>query len=232
MRDRPENFDEAELRRSLYEWGIEAVSLAYAPVGFGDHHWTAVDSRGRNSFVTVADLAHKGHCGDGPEAAFTGLHRAMDTAWALRDQEALDFVVAPLRTADGETLRRVDGRHAVSVFPFVDATSGNFGQTLTPHERGLVVDMLAELHHSRSPASTPVLQPDLSTRVPLLKALEELDRPWRGGPFAEPARALVADHASGIRERLEEFDRRVEEVTRSGHEPRRHPQGSGGVSRE
>jgi len=219
MKDRPEGLDEPRLRRALDAWGIDAVSLAYAPVGFGDYHWTAVDGRERQWFVTVADLAHKRHCGDGPEAAFRGLRRAMDTAWALHHQGELDFVVAPLPTADGETVHRLGARHALSVFPFVDGTPGRFGQTLRPQERGLVVDMLAELHRRTPPASAPVLQPDLSARVRLEEALEELDRPWQGGPFAEPARVLMSGCASGFRRRLDEFDRRVGEVSRRCEEP-------------
>src|SRR6266536_1277699 len=219
MKDRPEGLDEPRLRRALDAWGIDAVSLAYAPVGFGDYHWTAVDGRERQWFVTVADLAHKRHCGDGPEAAFGGLRRAMDTAWALRHQGELGFVVAPLPTADGETVRRLGARHALSVFPFVDGTPGRFGQTLTPAERGPVVDLLAELHRRTPPASAPVLQPDLPARVRLEEALEELDRPWQGGPFAEPARVLVSECASGFRRRLDEFDRRVGEVSRRCEEP-------------
>ncbi len=197
MQDRPEGLDEPRLRHALDKWGIDAVSLAYAPVGFGDYHWTAVDGRERQWFVTVADLAHKPHCGDGPEAAFGGLRRAMDTAWALQHQGGLGFVVAPLRTADGETVRRLGARHALSVFPFVDGAPGRSGQALTPQERGLVVDMLAELHRSTPPASAPVPRPDLSARARLEEALEELGRPWQGGPFAEPARALVSDCAAG-----------------------------------
>lgn len=219
VKDRPEGIDEHGLRHALGGWGIDAVSLAYAPVGFGDHHWTAVDAGGRRWFVTVADLAHKSHCGDGPEAAFHGLRRAMDTAWTLRDQEELDFVVAPLRTAGGDTVRRLGASHALSVFPFMDGAPGGFGQTLTPQERGMVVDMLAALHRSAPPASAPLLRPDLSVRSRLEKALDELGRPWEGGPFAEPARALLSGCASGFRRRLEEFDRRVAEVGRRCEDP-------------
>jgi spectinomycin phosphotransferase len=45
MKDQPEGFDASELTRALTAWEIDAVSLTYAPVGFGDHHWTAADAR-------------------------------------------------------------------------------------------------------------------------------------------------------------------------------------------
>ncbi|MEU8266150.1 hypothetical protein AB0B89_03205 [Sphaerisporangium sp. NPDC049002] len=181
------------MRRALCAWDVDAVSLAYAPVGFGDYHWTALDARGWRWFVTVADLTRKVQYGAGVADAWDGLGRAMDTAFDLRNHGKLDFVVAPLRTAAGETLRRLGSRYAVSVFPFVDGAPGDFGQALSSDERGLVLDMLAALHRAAPPASAPALLPDLSTRATLETGLDELGRPWHGGPFAERARALVSD---------------------------------------
>ncbi|MFF2848020.1 phosphotransferase [Streptomyces sp. NPDC058001] len=205
MKDQPADIDESALRRALTAWKIDAASLTYAPVGFGDHHWTAVDTGGRPWFVTVADLAYKPHCGTGTRAAYGGLRRAMDTAASLR--EDLGFVVAPERTPDGGTVLRLDERYAVSVFPFLDATSGEFGQVLDAEERGRVLDLLAELHRAAPPASVSVLAPELPSRAALEAALGELDRPWSGGPYAESARALVTEHAVGFRHRLAAFDR-------------------------
>ncbi|MFJ6571835.1 phosphotransferase [Streptomyces sp. NPDC091292] len=205
MKDQPTDVDESALRRALTAWKIDTVSLTHAPVGFGDHHWTAVDARERRWFVTVADLAHKPHCGTGARAAYEGLRRAMDTAASLR--EDLDFVVAPERTPEGRTVLRLDERYAVSVFPFLDATAGEFGQPLDTGERGRVLDLLAALHRAAPPASVPLLAPELPSRATLEAALGALDRPWSGGPYAESARALVTEHAVGFRRRLDEFDR-------------------------
>ncbi|MFD1535717.1 phosphotransferase family protein, partial [Nonomuraea guangzhouensis] len=44
-------------------------------------------------------------------------------------------------------------------------------------------------------------------------ALQAAGGVWQGGPYAEPARALVAEHAGRLRERLDEFDRRADEVS-------------------
>ncbi|MER6170363.1 phosphotransferase [Streptosporangium sp. NPDC001681] len=216
MRDRPEDVDEGELSRVLGKWGIGAASLAYAPVGFGDHHWIAAGDRGRKWFVTVADLELKN--GQGSQAALRGLRKAMDTAATLRDQEKLDFVVAPLRAADGETVHLLGPRYALSVFPFVEGVAGDFDQPLTPQERGAVLDLLAELHQQTPPASTPVLHAELSMRGLLEKALEGVIS-WAGGPFAEPARTLVSGRAPGLRQRLEEFDRLVKELKESHRAP-------------
>lgn len=190
--------DDVDPRPALRAWGMAPVAVEYLPVGFGDHHWTVTDERERRWFVTVADLATKSHNGVGVTAARDGLRRAMDTAAALRH---LDFVLAPA----GEPLVPLDDRYAVSVFPFVDGVSGQFGDP--PAEVG---DLLATLHRQPPPPSTPLADPALPGRAGLERAVAEVDRPWTGGPFAEPARELLARHRTGLRRRLDEFDRLVD----------------------
>jgi spectinomycin phosphotransferase len=216
MRARPEDLDEERLRRALDEWGIVATSLAYAPVGFGDHHWIAADDTGRKWFVTVADLNLKG--APDPQTALRELRRAMDTAAALREDEHLDFVVAPLRSAGRETVLRLGPRYALSVFPFVDGETGDFDRPQTPHERRAVVDLLAELHHQVAPASAPVLDLRLPMRDLLDEALDGAVS-WATGPFAEPARTLLFAHTTAVRRRLKEFDRLVHDLRTSGGAP-------------
>lgn len=166
MRQRPEGVGEEELGGALRAWGIDVASWTYEPVGFGDHHWTAADARGRRWFVTVADLTHKQHCGADAESAFEGLSRAMDTALALRERAGRDFVVAPLPAAGGGTVRRIGARYGVSVFPYVDGVAGHFGDRLDACGRGALLDTLAVLHRtpprppsrahdSRSPGAAP-----------------------------------------------------------------------------
>ncbi|MCX4969607.1 aminoglycoside phosphotransferase family protein [Streptomyces sp. NBC_00654] len=103
MKDQPTDLDVSALADTLAAWAVAPASLTYTPVGFGDHHWTALDADGRRWFVTVADLAHKPYCGEGVEAAWEGLRRAMDTAASLSAEAGLDFVVAPLRTSGAGT---------------------------------------------------------------------------------------------------------------------------------
>ncbi|MEV4107985.1 aminoglycoside phosphotransferase family protein [Nonomuraea sp. NPDC049695] len=195
MRDRPDSFDEGLLGPALGAWGIEAGALDYAPVGFGDYHWVA-DGRW---FITVADVRRR---------SFDGLRLAMDTAAALREEAGLDFVVAPLRAADGTTLLRLDRhRWAMSVFPFADGASGEFGQERTAEDRAAVIDLLAALHATPPPLSTPSRPLELSDRAGLEQALQEPGLPWLGGPYAEPARELIAEHAGALRRKLSEFDR-------------------------
>jgi spectinomycin phosphotransferase len=208
MRARPSDLDEERLLRALSAWGVGATSLEYAPVGFGDHHWIAVGDTGEKWFVTVADLELKGS--PDPHAALRSLRGAMDTAAALRDEGHVDFVVAPLRTAGGETVRPLGPRYAVSVFPFVDGFAGDFDRPWTARDRDAVLDLLAELHRQAPPASVPVLDLGLPMRGLLESALDGAIR-WEHGPFASPARALLSGHAPAIRRGLEEFDRLVED---------------------
>ncbi|TMR11200.1 aminoglycoside phosphotransferase family protein [Nonomuraea turkmeniaca] len=179
----------------MREWGIDAVALDYAPVGFGDYHWVA-DGRW---FITVADVRR---------GSYEGLQHALETAAVLREQAGLAFVVAPLRAADGTTLRRLDRhRYVMSVFPYLDGAGGDFGDEPSPEERGQVIDLLAELHRTPPPFSTPARPVELAGRAWLEDAIRETNRQWLGGPYAEPARGLIADHAGTLRRCLEELDR-------------------------
>ncbi len=210
MRDRPEEVTERELRLALADgWGIRAESLEYRPVGGGSYHWVAAGSW----FVTVDDLDQKAWLGRRRPAVLAGLRTAMDTAAALRGDAALGFVVPPVPARDGRTVHPLGARYAVAVFPFLDGTTGRFGDPGSPRERAELVHMLAALHRS-TPAvrRPPRAWIDLARRGDLDAALRELDQPWPGAPFAEPARALLAGTAGPIRRLLETFDRQAADV--------------------
>lgn len=211
MKDRPTDIDESVLAPTLGAWGIEPVTLTHAPVGFGDHHWVAAGAEGRRTFVTVADLAHKPHCGRDAAEAWTGLSRAMDTAAtlesALGDALGEAALVAPLRTGDGETLLRLTDRYAVSVFPYVDAPTGHFGLVLDPGARRSLVERLAQLHSTQAPLTTPVHQPGLPGRSVIEEALTD-PRRFRAesGPYAQRCQALLTTNYAALRAVLEHFD--------------------------
>ncbi|MFD7126279.1 MULTISPECIES: phosphotransferase [Streptomyces] len=207
MKDRPTDIDEAVLASALGAWGVEPVTLTHAPVGFGDHHWVAADAEDRRTFVTVADLAHKPHCGRDAAEAWTGLSRAMDTAATLESALGEAALVAPLRTGDGETLLRLTDRYAVSVFPYVDAPTGRFGQVLDPGARRLVVERLAQLHSTQRPLMTPTHQPGLPGRPVIEGALTD-SRRFRAesGPYAQRCQALLTTNYAALRAALEHFD--------------------------
>jgi spectinomycin phosphotransferase len=209
MRARPKDLDDDRLLRALGSWGVGATSVAYAPVGFGDHHWIAADDSGPRWFVTVTDLVLKN--GRDADSELRSLRGAMETAAALGD---LDFVVAPLRGADGRFVRRFGARYALSVFPYLDGVVDDFDRSWTAAERADVIDLIASLHRQVPPASAPVLDLGLSMPDRLQSALEGTLR-WSNGPFAEPARTLLSSHAAAILRQAKEFDRLVEDVRRS-----------------
>jgi spectinomycin phosphotransferase len=219
VRALPEEFDAGALIMCLADgWDFDASTIEYAPVGFGSYHWAVTDAAGTRAFVTVDDLDRKPWLGDRRDAAFDGLARSFRTAVALRDA-GLGFVVAPILTRGGEAIHRIGPRYSIAAFPFVDGRAREFGEYETDDERVAVADLLAELH-----LATPAVE-SIARRIDLLlpgrkdleSALREVDRPWSGGPYAEPARQALARHASDVAELLALFDRLARDVAdRSG----------------
>ena len=221
MRDRPAGVTGTDLVHALADgWGIRATALRYAPVGGGSYHWVVRDDQGERQFVTVDDLDDKGWLGRSRPAVFAGLRAAMDAAVTLRREAALGFIVAPVPALDGQALRPLGARHAVAVFPFLRGVAGRFGEVFSAPDRDELMVMLAALHRvdPKNPQNPKNPKNPVAVRLPrcefglpwrgdLEAALRELGRPWRGGPFAEPARALLAGAAGQLRRRLETLDR-------------------------
>jgi spectinomycin phosphotransferase len=212
----PEDLDRAELRALLERhWGLGGAQLAYMPVGFGSHHWRAVDSDGVWWFVTADDLQAGFQAGQDTNAAFAALDRAYRTASWLRDEAELEFVVAPLRDAEGIVIRRLSDRYAVTVLPFVVGESSAWGPYESADDRRDLGRILGRLHAATEhlPAELP-RRDDLSVpaRAALVEALEDLDRPWASGPYAEPVRLLLQANSGDLGRRLHEYDELAAQV--------------------
>jgi spectinomycin phosphotransferase len=214
MKAFPEEFDQNEMLRSLADgWGLKVTAVEYAGVGFGSYHWIVDEADGLRYFVTVDDLNHKSWLGDTRNDVFDGLRGAFDTALALNRQARLGFVVAPLPTIEGETVRRVGRRHSVALFPYIQGRSFRFGDEPSFTDRAEVLDLLVELHGaSPTLCSAPRRGIGLPGRDGFEQALMQLDSKWSGGPFAEPARDWLASHAVDLRRLLDKFDRLAEGV--------------------
>lgn len=206
----PRDLDRAELETLLERhWDLRDPQLEYLPVGFGSHHWRAVDSGGVLRFVTVDDLKAGFQAGPGTDGAFAALSRAFRTAAALRDDAELDFVVAPLFDDEGAVIRRVSDRYALTVSPFVEGESSRSGAYESGAERRLMGGLVGRLHAATGHVPAHLPRTDdfaLPSRAELSKALANLDQPWDSGPFAEPARELLRAGAADVRRRLLEYD--------------------------
>jgi spectinomycin phosphotransferase len=213
MRGVFEDGDETDVARALVDgWGFDVSALEYTAVGAGSYHWLATAVDGTRGFVTVDDLDGKLWLGDTRESVADGLERAFATARALHE-DGLAFVAAPIPARGGETVRRLGARHTVALFPFVDGEAGEWGEH-DAAERAAVLDLLARLHASTPAVATTA--PEIGLEIKgchhIERALRELDRPWAGGPFSEPARQGLERHASRIAELLALADRLAADV--------------------
>jgi len=215
VRDRPAGLGDRDLSDALADgWQIDIAAVQYAPVGGGSYHWIVRDRAGRQWFATVDDLNQKRWLGDTRDAVAEGLANAMKIAVALRYEQRLPFVLAPLPARNGAAVLRLGCDHAVAVFPYLHGVAGRFGEELPAGERKHVADMLAALHRAvPSGVHVPPHRVELAQRHDLETALAQLDRPWAGGPLSEPARALVNAQAEQLRHMLARFDRLAERVT-------------------
>jgi spectinomycin phosphotransferase len=206
----PRDLDRRELEQVLeLRWGLHDVGLDYLPVGFGSHHWRAVDSDGQRRFVTVDDLQAGFQAGPDADAAFTALERAYRTAAALREQAGLEFIVAPLVDGEGAVIYRLTDRYALTVSPFVEGESTAYGRYESADDRRRMATVVGRLH-----AATELVPPGLPrqddfalpSRGALEDALTDHSRKWTTGPFAEPTRELLAAGAATVERRLAEYD--------------------------
>jgi spectinomycin phosphotransferase len=217
MRDVPSGIETSVVVDALADgWGFDADTIEYAPVVAGSYHWVAADAAGKRRFVTVDDLDQKRWLGDTRDMACEALGRAFDTAIALR-RSGLEFVVRPIPTSHGESLRRIGQRHTLALFPFVDGRAGRWGP-YEPDDREAVVSMLAELHRATPLVATVVRSVglELAGRSRLEAALRELNERWSGGPLSEPARQAFSIHAADMAEFLSLADRLAAGVERRG----------------
>jgi spectinomycin phosphotransferase len=222
VRTRPFDLDEADVVSAVAEgWTGRAHAAVYVAEGGGSHHWKLTDRQDRSLFVTVDDLDDKDWMADSRDAVFDGLGCALGSAASLRDDAKLDFVVAPIPSIDGEVLRRLGSRYALSVYPFLVGQSYPFGPHADPDRRRDVLDMVIQLHGATATVAhdAPRREPSFGGRRELEDALRDPDGPWDAGPFADAARVLVARHASELSEVARGFHRLVEATSPTRSEP-------------
>jgi spectinomycin phosphotransferase len=188
-------------------WGLRPASLTYQAVGFGSHHWLAVDSCGLKLFATVDDLSEKLRDDtDTTTAVFGRLDQAFESALSLRCDASLDFVVAPLPGSGGRVLRRLTDRYSLVVHPYLAACqSGQDGEFESSDDRHAVLAMLVRLHSAQA-TRPPVDNFQIPGRAALLAAMRSTGEPWQAGPYGTRSRDLLARHAADLGALLAAFD--------------------------
>lgn len=175
--------------------------MAYAPVGFGSHHWVA-SSGDECRFVTVDDLR-----GSDLDERLGSLRRAMRVASLMSTR--VDQVVAPQPARDGRIVQFIAPGWGVTVFemhdvPRLDGWSGA--------KRGQAVELLARVHSHTGLASGVADEEQfaLPGRDAVRSALETLGGPtdlWMTGPYAMPTRQLLTRDADVLLAALAWHDR-------------------------
>ena len=209
MRERPVDIRDSDVAAALArQWALTVQDMSYLPVGFGGYHWRAADQTGSRWFVTVSDLA---------SPWVPDLPGAMQTAAWLATQAGLRFVVAPVPTRAGQVVGSLDSRHALTLFPYLDATSGHFEDPIDDGDRPAIIDMLARLHTAVPTGIQVPTQPlKLANRQAIDQALASLGVPWTGGPYAEPGRDLLARYERPLRQAFARFDGLLDRVRGAG----------------
>jgi spectinomycin phosphotransferase len=155
----------------------------------------------------VDDLLDKPWLGGDADSAFRGLQGTFGTARELRERAGLAFVLAPVPSADGQAVLRLNPRYSLTVFPFVPGQAGRWGDDLDPADRDRILRMVADLHNATPYVRTLARRRDSEVyeRADLEIALGDLDQPWDGGPFSESARQALAAQESVVTQWLAEF---------------------------
>jgi spectinomycin phosphotransferase len=209
VRERPADIRDSDVAAALAsQWPLKVQELSYLPVGFGGYHWLAVDQMYSRWFVTASDL-------DAPWVP--DLPAAMQTAAWLAMEAGLKFVVAPVPTRTGQVVGSLDSRHALTLFPYLDAAPSRFEDLIDDGDRDAIIDMLATLHTAAPTGIQVPSRPlELANRQTVEQALASLDVPWNGGPYAEPGRELLAQYERPLRQALQRFDDLLDRVRKAG----------------
>ena len=211
MHTPPADLPEPTLRAALESgWSLPTQTLVYRPVGFGSHHWELFDTRGVRWFVTVDDLrTRRLVTGEPLTAGYDRLRASLVAAQALRTA-GRDVVVAPLSAQDGAPLIPLADCFTVSVYPFVDGESFDWGNYTLEHRRA-ILDLLIAVHTAPSQVRDQA-RPDDYT-IPFRDAVTAVLTDNHGdpglGPYARPAAELLTAHADGVRLALARYDELV-----------------------
>jgi spectinomycin phosphotransferase len=209
VRERPADIRDSDVAAALArQWALAVRDMSYLPVGFGGYHWLAADQAGSRWFVTVSDLA---------APWVRDLPAAMQAAAWLATEAGLEFVVAPVPTTAGQVVGTLNSRHALTLFPYIDAAPSRFENPVDDGDRAAIIDMLARLHTAIPQGiQVPSQRLQLTARQAIDQALASLGVPWTGGQYAEPGRDLLARYERPLRQAFARFDDLLDRVREAG----------------
>lgn len=186
-------------------WGLAVAELAYAPVGFGSHHWVLADGGGRRWFASVDDLdTRRVEVGESLDAPYGRLRASLEAAAHLRDQGCA-FVVAPVRAGGGEVAVRLDDRFAAALYPHLDGESFDWSTQPSARHRDAVLDMLLALHAAPPPPSARHDGFAIPHRDEVAAAVRG-EHPPAAGPYAGRTADLLAAAGPYVSGLLDRYD--------------------------
>lgn len=183
MREPPPHVSDAELLAVVRRSWTPVDRVEHLPVGFGAHHWRALQSGVPALFVTFDRLL--------PMREAAELEAAYVAAAALD----LPFVLASLVSSTGSLSRSLaDG--AVSVTPWMEGYSGD-GSFASRGEAEATAAMLSMLHSADAPPGIPRWRPRVEPGFHHELAPRLVER-WDTGPYGETARIALEGRVEEI----------------------------------
>jgi hypothetical protein len=208
----PDGLRSDAVRSALAQgWGLAVVSLGYLALGFGSHHWEAVDSAGTRWFVTVDELASRRWSRAEPLDAVCGRLGASLAVASDLSELGLSIAVAPVPTWAGGPLLRLTDRFAVSLYPFTTGQSFTWGAFSSPEHRRAVLDLVVAVHTAPPAARGHAIADDFT--IACRDALEATMTSAGGiggaaprGRYERAASALIAEYGTSVRLLLARYD--------------------------
>ncbi len=215
MFTRPDDLTDEVIAATLATWwGIGVDVTEYLAVGFGSHHWSIRTPGGERWFLTIDDLEAKRHRpGEPLPEVRQRLNAALETARCLRDN-GLEFVIAPLPTTAGTVLAPVEDHFDAALYPWIEGRTHANGVYEHHSDRREVIGLLGAVHSVDTSTARETGRDDFAipNRDELMRAIDEVGRPWDFGPFAERTRRLVSERAGEIESLFRRYDDFVDQA--------------------
>lgn len=179
------------------EWGADVAGFEPGDASFQGWHWLLCDEAGPQWSARL-------ECARTPEEYRT---RSATLAAAADLALRLSFVCGPARTRDARVAVCVAPGILLSVTPYLDGCAVGTGPLTDDEHRGVVANMMGDLHRQPRPRSLPVWRPRIGDAR---AGRDELDRvlereAWSGGPWSVPAGRLVLDARPMLRRAMRRF---------------------------